>query len=323
MLILRLPPYPISVTYTVPQASTTYKFIIEDVENQIVVENAVTSTVGSKVTLQLSPEFSKYDKSYSLAVYKVLSGGVLADEPVVEDNLDISRPYVDPKTLATGATDIAAYTQYESLARAIIDSITGGFYLNKTYIEVVGQGTDYVPLWDKTHKVLKVYENAELVYDVDDEDGPALGAYNYLITKDKSAITKDPVQPTDSLNRAERRYARIPVAPSDSISMFDTEDSGNTATIVPGVGFPEGTDYIFQVETGYRVVPYDIKDATEILIEDIRCGKLDYYKRYVKIYETDQFKIDFDTKQFDGTGNILVDKILKRYTNSTPRLRIL
>jgi hypothetical protein len=144
-----------------------------------------------------------------------------------------------------------------------------------------------------------------------------------LITKDKTAITKDPVQFTDSLNRAERRYARIPVAPSDSISMFDTEDSGNTATIVPGVGFPEGADYIFQLETGYRVVPYDIKDATEILIEDIRCGKLDYYKRYVKIYETDQFKIDFDTKQFDGTGNILVDKILKRYTNSTPRLRIL
>jgi hypothetical protein len=322
MLILRLPPYPISVTYTVPDTNTMYMFVIEDTENQIIFENAATSNMASKVTLELSPEFSKYDKSYALAIYEVISQGVLADEPVVEDNLDISRPYIDPKTLATGATDIAAYTQYESLARAIIDSFTGGFYLNKTYMEVVGQGTDYVPLWDRTHKILKVYENAELVYD-SSLQVPAIGNYNYLITKDKTAITKDPVQPTDSLNRAERRYSRIPVAPSDSISMFDTEDSGNTATIVPGVGFPEGADYIFQLETGYRVVPYDIKDATEILIEDIRCGKLDYYKRYVKIYETDQFKIDFDTKQFDGTGNILVDKILSRYTNSTPRLRIL
>ena len=323
MLILRLPPYPISVTYTVPQASTTYKFIIEDVENQIVVENAVTSTVGSKVTLQLSPEFSKYDKSYSLAVYKVLSGGVLADEPVVEDNLDISRPYVDPKTLATGATDIAAYTQYESLARAIIDSITGGFYLNKTYIEVVGQGTDYVPLWDKTHKILKVYENAQLVYDVDDEDGPALGSYNYLITKDKTAITKDPVEPTDSLNRAERRYARIPVAPSDSISMFDTEDSGHTQTVVPGVAFPEGADYIMLLETGYKVVPYDIQDATLMLIDDIKCGKLDYYKRYVKTYSTDQFKIEYDKRLIDGTGNILVDKILEKYKENIIRPGVL
>jgi hypothetical protein len=306
----------------VPDTNTPYMFVIEDTENQIIFENSATSNMSSKVTLELSPEFSKYDKAYSLAIFEIIDEDVLADEPVVEDNLEITRPYVDPKTLGTGTTEITAYTQYESLARAIIDSVTGGFYLSKTYMEVVGQGTDYVPLWDKTHKILKVYENAELVYDSSLEV-PALGSYNYLITKDKTAITKDPVQFTDSLNRAERRYARIPVAPSDSISMFDTEDSGNTATIVPGVGFPEGADYIFQLETGYRVVPYDIKDATEILIEDIRCGKLDYYKRYVKIYETDQFKIDFDTKQFDGTGNILVDKILKRYTNSTPRLRIL
>ena len=322
MQILRLPPYPISITYTVPDTNTAYMFVIEDTENQIIFENSATSNMSSKVTLELSPEFSKYDKAYSLSIFEIMDEDVLADEPVVEDNLEITRPYVDPKTLGTGTTEITAYTQYESLARAIIDSVTGGFYLSKTYMEVVGQGTDYVPLWDKTHKILKVYENAELVYDSSLEV-PALGSYNYLITKDKTAITKDPVQFTDSLNRAERRYARIPVAPSDSISMFDTEDSGNTATIVPGVGFPEGADYIFQLETGYRVVPYDIKDATEILIEDIRCGKLDYYKRYVKIYETDQFKIDFDTKQFDGTGNILVDKILKRYTNSTPRLRIL
>jgi hypothetical protein len=306
----------------VPDTNTAYMFVIEDTENQIIFENSATSNMSSKVTLELSPEFSKYDKAYSLSIFEIMDEDVLADEPVVEDNLEITRPYVDPKTLGTGTTEITAYTQYESLARAIIDSVTGGFYLSKTYMEVVGQGTDYVPLWDKTHKILKVYENAELVYDSSLEV-PALGSYNYLITKDKTAITKDPVQFTDSLNRAERRYARIPVAPSDSISMFDTEDSGNTATIVPGVGFPEGADYIFQLETGYRVVPYDIKDATEILIEDIRCGKLDYYKRYVKIYETDQFKIDFDTKQFDGTGNILVDKILKRYTNSTPRLRIL
>jgi len=322
MQILRLPPYPISITYTVPDANTPYVFVIEDVENHEISQEVVTSTNLSKVTLELPTSFSKYDKSYSLAIYEEIDEDVLSDEAVVEDNLEIARPYVNPRTLATTATDIAIYTEYESLARAIIDAVTPGFYFNKTYIEVVGQGTDYVPLWERTHKVLKAYENAELTYDSSLEV-PAIGSYNYLITKDKTAITKDPVQATDSLNRAERRYAKIPVAPSDSISMFDTEDSGNTATIVPGVGFPEGADYIFQVETGYKVVPYDIQDATLMLIEDIKCGKLDYYKRYVKIYETDQFKIDFDPRQFNGTGNILVDKILNKYINATPRLRIL
>lgn len=312
MQILRIPPYPISVTYSVPDASTPYVFVIEDVENQNIIEEVITSTVGSKVTLELPVEFSKYDKSYYLSIYEEVSDGVLADEPVVEDNLEIARPYIDPNTLGTTASEIAKYAEYESLARTIIDNITGGFYNKKVYLEVVGEGTDYIPVWSRINKILKVYENAELVYDSSLET-PAIGTYNYLITKDKTAITKDPIVFVDSVNRAERMPSRYTIAPSDSFALFDTEDSGNTYTIHGSVGFMEGYDYIFQIEAGYRVVPYDIQDATRMLINDIDCGKLDYYKRYVKSYRTDQFQIEYDKSMLDGTGNILVDKILSKY----------
>jgi hypothetical protein len=235
------------------------------------------------------------------------------------------RPYVDPTSLATSgtATDIALYTGYENLARAIIDAAVGGFYYDRTYLEVVGQGNDYLPLWKKTHKILKVYENAQLVYDVDNADGPELLDYTFLITKDKTAITKDPMEAVDSINRAERRYSRIPLGHSDSISMFDTEDSGNTQTVVPGVAFPEGADYIMLLETGYKVVPYDIQDAALMLIDDIKCGKLDYYKRYIKNYSTEQFKIEYDKRMIEGTGNILVDKILEKYKENIIRPGVL
>lgn len=323
MQILRLPPYPITVTYTVPEATTPYVFVIEDVENQDITQEVITSTSQSKVTLELPVIFSKYDKSYSLAIYEEVSEGVLADEPVVEDNLEIMRPYVDPSTLGTTASEIAEYTEYESLARTIIDNITGGFYNKRSYVETVGQGTDYVALWERTNKILKVYENAELVYDVDNENGPALGEWNYVITKDKTAITKDPVAAIDAINRAERKPSKMFVSPSDSFALFDTEDSGNIYTIRGGVAFNEGYDYIFQLETGYKVVPYDIQDATKMLIEDIKCGKLDYYKRYVTSYNTDQFRIQFDKKILDGTGNILVDKILAKYVQSITKLGVL
>lgn len=323
MQILRLPPYPITVTYTVPEPTTPYVFVIEDVENQDITQEVITSTSQSKVTLELPVIFSKYDKSYSLAIYEEVSEGVLADEPVVEDNLEIMRPYVDPSTLGTTASEIAEYTEYESLARTIIDNITGGFYNKRSYVETVGQGTDYVALWERTNKILKVYENAELVYDVDNENGPALGEWNYVITKDKTAITKDPVAAIDAINRAERKPSKMFVSPSDSFALFDTEDSGNIYTIRGGVAFNEGYDYIFQLETGYKVVPYDIQDATKMLIEDIKCGKLDYYKRYVTSYNTDQFRIQFDKKILDGTGNILVDKILAKYVQSITKLGVL
>ena len=324
MNILRIPPYPLSVTYTVPDNNADYILVIEDVAEQTEVEEFITSNANSQLTYSLTGDFVKYDKSYALSIYEDVDGE--RGDIVVEDNLDVARPYVNPTTLATSgtATDIAAYTQYESLARAIIDAITGGFYYDRTYLEVVGQGTDYVPLWKRTHKILKAYENAELVYDLSDTvNGPALKSYNYIITKDKSAITKDPIETTDAMNRAERKYPSIPVAPSDSISLFDTEDSGNVQTIVPAVAFPEGTDYIFLLETGYKVVPSDITDAVKMLIEDIKCGKLDYYKRYIKNYSTDQFKIEYDKRMIDGTGNILVDKILDKYVETIIRPGVL
>jgi hypothetical protein len=332
MQILRLPPYPLSVTYSVPDANTEYVLVIEDIIEQTEVVEYLTSSSSSQITYSLNEDFVKYDKSYSLTIYEDLleSGDVANDrgDIVVQDNLEILRPYVNPVQLAESlglatASDISKYKEYEELARTIIDSITGGFYYSRKYVEPVGQETDYMPVWDKVEKLIKVYENAILVYDTTSTDGPALGEWNYLLTKDKTAIVKDPVNFIEGYNRSERRPARVPLAASDSLSLFDTDDSGNVATITPGVTFPDGTDYIFLAEVGYKVVPYDIQDATKMLIEDIRCGKLDYYKRYVKNYSTDQFKIEYDKSIIDGTGNLIVDKILSKYINKITRIGIL
>jgi len=325
MQILRLPPYPLTLSYTVPDASTEYIIVIDDLLEQTELEIIRVSNNKKVLTYTLDGNFLKYDKSYPVTIYESITVSGVDDsrgDIVLQDNLDIVRPYVDPETLGTTPTEIAEYVEYEKLARTIIDSVVGGFYYKRTYLEVVGQGTDYIPLWDKTHKILTVHENAELVYD-SSEDPAALASYNYLITKDKTAITKDPVELVKALNRAERKPARIPLGYSDSISLFDTQDSGNVQTISGGVGFAEGIDYVILLETGYKVVPYDIQDATKMLINDIKCGKLDYYKRYVKAYSTEQFKIEYDKRLLDGTGNILVDKILDKYRNNIVKPGIL
>jgi hypothetical protein len=261
-----------------------------------------TGIYGEDETLY---DFRKYDEIYHLEI-------TAEDEIVVEDNITVERPYVDPTTLGETASEIAAATYNERLARAIIDSITGGFYFKTSWVETTGQGTDYIPVWEKAYKILKVYENAELVYDTSLE-APALGEWNYLITKDKTAITKDPSYVVTDFNRAESVPVGVNMAASDSISMFDTSDSGNTIGLKSGVLFNSGTDYILHLETGYKVVPHDVQDATAILINDIVCGKLEYFKRYVTDYSTDQFKIKIDATALSGTGNILVDKILNKY----------
>jgi hypothetical protein len=88
-------------------------------------------------------------------------------------------------------------------------------------------------------------------------------------------------------------------------------------------GFPREYDYRFILESGYTSVPSDIARATNLLIDDISCGKLDYYKRFISAYNTEQFRIQFDKSVFQGTGNLLVDKILSKYAKSITRLGVL
>jgi hypothetical protein len=323
MLILRQAPYDSFISYTL-DPSTEYKLKIEDSDYDVVFEDFVTSTNAGVISINWTGvygeddtpyDFRKYDDTYHVEITD-------NDEIVGQDNLTIERPYVDPRTLGETASDIAAAKENERLARAIIDSITGGFYFKSKWIETVGQGTDYMPLWDQTYKILKVYENAELAYDASLEV-PALGEWNYVITKDKTALTKDPAYVITDFNRSESSPVGLNMASSDSISMFDTSDSGNTIALKSGVLFPQGTDYLFFLETGYRVIPYDIQDATRMLINDISCGKLEYFKRYITDYSTDQFKIRIDSSALSGTGNILVDKILDKYITNVKKPGIL
>jgi hypothetical protein len=330
MQILRLPPYPLTISYDVPLPNTDYILVInESTRNVNDITQTIESTALSKLEYTLPDQFNSYDESYYLAIYEAVytTGSETPEEGdiVVEDNLEIMRPYVNPTTLARTngsgtATEINEYIKYEGLARAIIDSIVpGGFYYERSWYEVNGNGTDYLAIWDRVYKILKAYENNELVWD-STQNPAALYEWNYLLTKDKTAIIKEwNQQMTDSYVRAVGTPKGVPLGESDSIYLYDTEDSPVTLAVVAGVTFPVTFNYLFSLETGYKVVPYDIQDAIIMLIDDIKCGRMEYHKRYILDYSTDQYKIKIDKSALDGTGNILVDRILEKYiTNFGP-----
>ncbi len=188
----------------------------------------------------------------------------------------------------------------QSIARSMIDTfVPEGFYNKKITILGTGNGGDYLPLWEKVYRIFKVYENNVLVYD---RSNPDLYEFQYIITSDKTAIQR--VQDGD-LNRYESTAQNLPVASGD-LGYYGYN----------GIAFPAGYDYTVVVDHGYITVPDDVEYATKLLIEDLKCGKLDYYKRYVTAYNTDQFRIQFDKAMLSGTGNFLVDKILDKYVKT-------
>ena len=302
MEILRIPPYPIVATWKLPTANYSYKVSVEDLVDHSVEESTLVSNAQGVVTYSIPLDKLEYDRKFFIKFYDTARVRV-----IYEENLDIIRPYVNPSTLGTTASEIAEYKMLELVSRSIIDShVVDGFYNEKHIVQASGLGSDYFPIWENLNKVLKVYENNELVYDVADA---TVGDYDYKVTLDNSAIQRVEV---DRYNRAEAKPITLPVSP------------GNLAFYgYAGVAFPNGYDYTLVLDIGYKAVPADIEYAAKLLIDDLKCGKLDYYKRYVTSYNTDQFKIQFDKMMFDGTGNMIVDKILEKYKKNITKIGLI
>ena len=313
MIIKRQPPYPISIVYDVPSPNVSYRLTLQNDKNTIVKDVLITSSGTSKITYVLTGDLIAYDDDYDLNIYTTTGTEKYV---VVQDTLNVIRPYVDVRQLVSTASEIAKYEEDELLARTIINSVVGsdGFMFRKNVLEVVGQGTDYLPLWSRGYRVLGVYENSELVYDLSLAE-PAIAGYTYGITADQSAIYKDEAG-MGNYNRAEKKPLQYRESVSDSFNAYSALDTPTFSANNAGVMFPEGVDYVIVYETGYKVVPNDIRDATLRLMDDIRCGKLDYYKRAIESYQTDQFTIKWDKRHLEGTGNLIVDKTLEKYTTT-------
>lgn len=292
---MRVPPYPIVTTWELPIPNYEYIQYVEDLVDHSVVETPVTSDANGVVEYILPLDKVQYDRRFYIKFYDAEH-----EHTLYEENLDIIRPYVNAKKLGTTASEISEYRMLELVSRAVIDTIIpNGFYNYKKIVQAVGQGSDYFPLWYDTNKVLKVYENNVLVYDV---DTPELNQFDYVITLDNSAIQR---VENGVFNRAEQSLPNLPIGRGD-LGYYGVQFSA----------FPQGYDYTFILDSGYKTIPSDVEYATQTLMEDIKCGKLDYYKRYITAYNTDQFRIQFDKSVLDGTGNMLVDKILDKYANT-------
>ena len=307
MEILRVPPYPLTTTWNLPDANYGYIVYVEDLVDHSIEETVIFSDESGIVTYTLPLTKIQFDRQFLIRFYDAEHEHI-----IYESNLDIIRPYVDPAELGTTPSEIKEYKMYELIARSIIDTYTNnGFYNHKSIIIAQGNGLDYMPIWRDANRVLKVYENNILIYDVDAVD-PATNAYNFSITLDNSAIQKTSNEEYKRLSATDPTQT-LPISRGDI--MFEERRSGGA--------FHNGYDYLFVLDEGYRAIPPDVTSAATMLINDLKCGNLDYYKKYISGYNTDQFRIQFDKKMLDGTGNFIVDKMLEKYIKSILKFGVL
>lgn len=252
--------------------------------------SASATTISGAVSFTLNSKYLDYTGSLAASVKNS------AGNTVILTNIDVVRPYcnLDSVASALSITD-GSETEYERLARYIIDSQTQGFPFVRKEKTVVGNGSDYLPIDEKIFKIYKVYENQELKYD--SSLSASANDVVYAITKDgTSIINVDDVTPENKVNYRQVWMERY----------LDAQ-------------FAENAEYTIDGDFGYKVVPQDIQEACELLIQDIKNDNLKYINRYIESFDNEDFKIKFAKNPTTGTGNMFVDKILEKYRN---RLRI-
>lgn len=298
MELLRVPPFPLTLEYTglphnqdvVVTFATSRNTFIEDIE--------ATTNGSGVVEFTLTERYSRYDGEYAVIVYEGNSND--KGDVLVMDTLRIVRPYIDSAAIApVGQED--EYAKYERIARTMIDNIVGGFYYKNAVYDLQGTGTDKLVIGNRVNKVLKLIENNVLMYELGEADNAA----EYTLNTDHTAIILYRNQEEDNMLNGKQLLP--PLVSSDS---YDWPQYRKAV-------FPNGYDYTVTVETGWPLVPQDIKEATTLIIEDMACNAPNYWSKYVERYQTKDFSIGFNKAIFAGTGNLIVDQILQRYFGET------
>jgi len=247
--------------------------------------SASASANGSgDITFTLNDKYVSYDGNLEARVLDTY------DEEVIVTNIDVLRPYCDIYSLATELNKtVAQIKEMERIARYIVDSETfGGFKFVRKEKEVVGMGSDYLVIDEKIYKLYKLYENLELVYDVN----AASNDQEFEISKDKTSIVLTQTETNRvNYNRVWRdRYL--------------------------DVDFADGFEYLVDADFGWKVIPQDIQEATRLLVSDISSDNMKYVNKYIESFDNDDFKIKFAKNFNASTGNLVVDRILQKYKNN-------
>ena len=340
MELLRQPPLPLVLE--IPGAIPDEQYDVVIANNQTEFAAFIRSDAEGMISVALPVyPFALYDEDYAITIRKdgVIQTGWDDERTDFIEDLYIRRPLwvvdlEDPDDI-----------QLEKIVRYLIDSITGGFYYERDWLEDLGLGTDFFPVRAYTREVLEGYENNTHVFSKYDVDGNRAtnNYYPYEMSKDKTSITIGKNPGTVEHLTGPDHYAYInderKLLASRQVKYINgkSDSFGQMNWHWKRPFFPKDFHYIFLVARGYSTLPSDITLAADKL-KDLfdpnnpnggfpNVGML---PPGVTEYSTDQFKLRFSSAASnanDSTGDRYVDAILDKYKkdkdNTIDRLGVL
>lgn len=301
----------LTITYSAPAEVDSVVYTITDLDlDEILFADEATKNNSNLYEFELSSDICKYDRKLRIGIelldYGTPSGvsSIGSNGSYVTDFLDVSltRPYVTADDLAdelglTIVTGTPADTsevkrttleRWERQARMFINSkIDDKVRLQYKTVTVVGQDTDVLYLdGNRIESFDKITKDDEVVYDSQEE----INLLDQTLEISKSKLQLKPY----------------------SVGTNIDEGKAMSAVYDPGY-FERGSIYSVRGEYGWKNVPEELREATIILVDDMRCNDWSYRNKGLKSVKNDSFDLEYNDIIFSGTGNILVDALISDF----------
>jgi hypothetical protein len=244
-----------------------------------------------------------YDGTYSVEIFDV-SGDL-----VLIDTLSRVRQYASTDAILAymqGKVNPTQAAEYERIARHQINAIVGApFSFEKKILDYPGNDTDMLITDERLGgEVFRVFENGQQIY-----DSTTPGNQNFYRPANSAyALVMDTYDD----------YTYSGLAETFTMEHGRTWSTRNLSPL-----FKENYDYRIDAEWGWKVVPQDVQDATLMLVNDIACGNNRYSSKYIDSFRNGQASVDYFKEVIKGTGNLIVDNILSKYTLESIRAKVL
>lgn len=301
----------LTITYSAPAVTDSVVYTITDIElDEVLFADEASINNDDLYEFELSSDICKYDRKLRIDIelldYGTPSGvsSVGSNGSYNTDFLDVSlvRPYVTADDLAeelgltivtgtpadTSEVKRATIERWERQARMFINSkIDEKVRLQYKTVTVVGQDTDVLYLdGNRIESFDKITKDDEVVFDTKED----IDLLTYDLEISKSKLQLKPYYVGANID----------------------EGKAMSAVYDPGY-FERGSIYSVRGEYGWKNVPEELREATIILVDDMRCNDWSYRNKGLKSVKNDSFDIEYNDIIFSGTGNILVDALISDF----------
>lgn len=179
----------------------------------------------------------------------------------------------------------------ERRARFIIDSKTANqFGFTYESLQSQGQGSDVLDLKKRIESFDKVIKDDQVIFDSTEE--PTVNLFYRPVGISESRMRLKVIE--------------------EGTNLFEWAEP---TVLANERGFEKNSLYTVRGEYGWKFVPVDIKEATIMLVEDMRCGDWNYRNTGLKQVKNDAFDLQYSDNIFLGTGNLAVDSLIAPYKN--------